>query len=173
MSIIKLFTIFLLLSAGSIGGGYALVSMLENYLIKNGLMDEREFYTTLSKAQSIPGPVAFTIALLVGKKFRGFPGALASGIAVILPPFVSILLLFLILDIFKNNIYLVKFLKGVYGALLGLIGGVLFKMIRNQGWSLYKVLLFGFAFFSILFHHEFLFFIFGIVIIINYFYIYK
>ncbi len=171
MSVGKLFVIFLMLSSGSIGGGYALVSMLENYLIKNGFMNEKEFYTTLSKAQSIPGPVAFTIALLIGKRYKGFLGAFASGTAVILPPFVSILLLFYILDVFKHNIYLIKFLKGVYGALLGLIGGVLFKMVRNQGWNPYKIILFIFTFFGILLHHELLFFIFGSVIIINYFFI--
>ncbi len=169
MSLIKLFTVFLMLSAGSIGGGYALVSMLENYLTKNNLVDEKEFYTTLSKAQSIPGPVAFTIALLIGKKFKGMPGAAVSGIAVVLPPFVSILLLFYILDVFKNNIYLVKFLKGVYGALLGLIGGVLYKMIKNQKWNPIKIGLFIIAFFTILTHHELLFLVFGGVIFINYF----
>ena len=170
MSLTKLFTVFLMLSAGSIGGGYALVSMLENYLTKNNLIDEREFYTTLSKAQSIPGPVAFTIALLIGKKFKGMPGAIVSGLAVILPPFVSILLLFYILDVFKNNLYLAKFLKGVYGALLGLIGGVLYKMIKNQKWNLMKIGLFIIAFFAILIHHELLFLVFGGVIFLNYFF---
>ncbi len=169
MSLAKLFTIFLMLSSGSIGGGYALVSMLENYLTKNKLMNEKEFYNTLSKAQSIPGPVAFTIALLIGKKYKGSLGAIVSGTAVILPPFVSILLLFYILDVFKNNPYLVKFLKGVYGALLGLIGGVLYKMIKNQKWNIYKLGLFVLAFFGILLYHDLLFFVFGGTILINYF----
>ncbi len=169
MSLAKLFAVFLMLSAGSIGGGYALVSMLENYLTKNKLMSEKEFYNTLSKAQSIPGPVAFTIALLIGKKYSGTFGAIISGTAVILPPFVSILLLFYILDVFKNNPYLVKFLKGVYGALLGLIGGVLYKMVKNQRWNIYKVGLLVFTFFGILLYHNLLFFVFGGAIFINYF----
>lgn len=169
MSIGKLFITFLMLSSASIGGGYALVSMLENYLTKNNLMDEREFYNTLSKAQSIPGPVAFTIALLIGQKFKGITGAIVSGIAVVLPPFVSILLLFYILDVFKNNIHLIKFLRGVYGALLGLIAGVLFKMIKNQKWHTHKIILFILAFFGILLHHNLLFFVFGGTILINYF----
>jgi chromate transporter len=131
-------------------------------------MTEKEFYTTLSKAQSIPGPVAFTIALLIGRKFKGLLGGFISGVAVVLPPFVSILLLFYILDVFKNNPHLVKFLKGIYGALIGLVGGVLYKMVKNQKWNIYKIVLLIFAFFSIILRHTLLFYIFGSVIIINY-----
>ena len=60
-------------------------------------------------------------------------------------------------------------MKGVYGALIGLVGGVLYKMIRNQKWNIYKIILIGFAFFSLIWHHELLFYVFGIVVIINYF----
>lgn len=173
MSLLKLFFLFFILSSTSIGGGYALVSMLEIYLLKRDIMTEKEFYTILSKAQSIPGPVAFTIALLIGKRLNGLSGGIISGIAVIIPPFISILLLFYILDLFKNNPWLIKFLKGIYGALIGLVGGVLYKMIKNQKWNPYKIGLFLLAFFGIILKHDLLFPIFGLIIIINYFLISK
>ncbi len=135
----SIFATFFRISLLTIGGGYAMVPVLANGVEKKQWMDKDEFYTLLAKAQSIPGSVAFNLSVLVGGKIAGLKGSLAGGIGVILPPFFAIVLIGAILSTFSNSPFIVGFLKGAYGAVMGLIGGVLYKMISSKKWNLLEI----------------------------------
>nr|WP_101510455.1 chromate transporter [Thermotoga sp. KOL6] len=137
----KLFFLFLRISALTIGGGYAMIPVMKWELEKSGLLTEREFFRIVGTAQVIPGPIAFNTAVLVGRRLSGLPGAVASGTAVILPPFFAIILVAEILRSLSGNVYVQGFLKGAYVAIVGLVGSVLFRLVRNQRWNFLRITL--------------------------------
>jgi len=138
---IKLFLTFFRISALTIGGGYAMIPVIEKNLEKMNWMQPEDFYTLLTIAQSLPGPVAFNISWLVGKKLKGMPGAIIAAFAVMIPPFFTILIASSLIMKYRDNTYVQGFLKGAYGALIGMVGGIMYKLIRNQKWDIYKVIL--------------------------------
>lgn len=142
---LKLFLTFFKISALTIGGGYAMVPVIQKNLEKKGWMSNEDFYTLLTIAQALPGPIAFNISWLTGKKLNGFKGALFASLGVMIPPFFAIVLASSIIMKYQDNIYLQRFLRGAYGALLGMISGLVYKLYKNQSWNLYKIMLIIFS----------------------------
>ncbi len=138
---LMIFTTFFKVSALTIGGGYAMVPVLIRHLEKKGWVNQKEFYNLLAKAQSIPGPIAFNLSIMIGKKVGGFRGSVAGAIGVIIPPFFTIMLIGAFLTRFSNSVLIKGFLKGAFGAILGLIGGVLYKMIQTKKWNYLEILI--------------------------------
>lgn len=90
----ELFIVFFKLGAVTIGGGVAMLPLLQDILIKEKKwFTEEEFLDTVAVTQSLPGVIAINIATYVGYKKRGFLGSLVSTIGVALPSFVLILLM--------------------------------------------------------------------------------
>jgi len=141
--VVRLFFLFLRISTLTIGGGYAMIPVMKWELEKSGLLTEKEFFRIVSTAQVIPGPIAFNTAILVGRKLSGLPGAVASGVAVVLPPFFAIVAVTEIIRSFSGVSYVRSFLRGAYVAIVGLVGSVLFRLVKNQRWDLYRFSLVG------------------------------
>ncbi|MDK2786733.1 MAG: chromate transporter [Thermotoga sp.] len=139
--VVRLFFLFLRISTLTIGGGYAMIPVMKWELEKSGLLTEKEFFRIVSTAQVIPGPIAFNTAILVGRKLSGLPGAVASGVAVVLPPFFAIVAVAEIIRSFSGISYVRSFLRGAYVAIVGLVGSVLFRLVKNQRWDLYRIFL--------------------------------
>ncbi len=164
---IRLFNIFITffeVSLFTIGGGYAMVPVLAKRLEKKGWMDRNEFYDLLAKSQSIPGPVAFNLSLMTGKRVGGFWGGVVGAIGVIIPPFFAIVLIGALLSKFSNSHIVIGFLKGAYGAILGLIGGVLYKMIRSRKWNYFEIMLMIVGAFLIIMKSDYVIFIFLLIV---------
>ena len=125
---IKLFWIFFKISSITLGGGYAMVPVYRDYVVKKySLMKDDEFLTLLAQAQSVPGPIAVNTSILIGKKIANIPGAIISSVSVIIPPFVVIL----IVSIFFQNIVKYTVVKYfLHGVNIG-ITAVLIKMVYD------------------------------------------
>ncbi len=169
---IRLFDIFITffeVSLFTIGGGYAMVPVLAKRLEKKGWMDKNGFYDLLARSQSIPGPVAFNLSLMIGKEIRGFFGGFVGTVGVIIPPFFAIILIGALLSKFSNSSIVIGFLKGAYGAILGLIGGVLYKMMRTRKWNYFEIMMMVIGTFLIVMRSDYVIVIFLFVIIGVYF----
>ncbi|WP_448523291.1 chromate transporter [Pseudothermotoga sp.] len=140
---LKAFGVFLKISALTLGGGYAMVPVMQWEAEKLGWMKKEEFLNLLSVAQSIPGPIAFNTAMLVGKKVAGVFGAIFSGVAIALPPFFAIVAVAGLLRPFLHNIYVRAFLLGVYAAVAGLVLNVLLSLLKRQRWALLRTVIVG------------------------------
>ncbi len=116
-----------------------MVPVLAKNLEKKGWMDKKEFYTLLARSQSIPGSIAFNLSILIGKKVAGWKGSFAGAMGVMIPPFFAIVLVGSLLDRFSQSAVVIGFLKGAYGAIMGLIGGVLYKMIASRKWNVFEM----------------------------------
>jgi chromate transporter len=141
--IFEIFYIFFTTSLFALGGGYAMVPVFQKKFSK--YIDEDEFLKILSFAQSIPGPIAVNLAILLGEELLGFLGAFIAVIAVILPPVGAIVLLGSLVNSYSHNVYLKAFFKGVFGSVIGLILGVLYSLIKRQKWNSFKIFIIAFS----------------------------
>lgn len=135
---LKVFWVFLKISSLTLGGGYAMVPVMQWEVERLGWMKKEEFLILLSAAQSMPGPIAFNTAVLVGKRVAGVLGAILSGVAIALPPFFAIVAVASALKPFLNSTYVRAFLLGVYAAVVGLVFNVLLGLVKRQRWGILK-----------------------------------
>ena len=84
--IIKLFLIFLKIGFFAYGGGWGVLSIIRDEIVRvHGVLSMTDFLNMISIAQLTPGPIAVNVATYTGFKLDGFFGALSSTIGVILP----------------------------------------------------------------------------------------
>lgn len=116
-----------------------MVPVMETALRKRGWTTEEEFYDLFAAAQSFPGPLAFTTALVVGRKLRGGAGAIAGGFGVLLPPFASIVLVGALIGQFGNLPAVRAFLDGAGATVPGLVAAMIYKMAKNRSWKALRI----------------------------------
>ena len=100
-SLLDLFLCFAKIGLFTFGGGYAMISIIENNCVEHKKWithDEMMNITVI--AESTPGPIAINCATFTGYKKAGFLGAAAATLGIILPSFMIIFLISLYLDNF-------------------------------------------------------------------------
>ncbi|SHH37877.1 chromate transporter [Thermosipho atlanticus DSM 15807] len=159
----EFFFIFFTTSLFTLGGGYAMVPVFQKRFSK--YIEEEEFIKILSVAQSMPGPIAVNIAIMLGEFIYGFWGALLAVLGVIIPPIGAIVLFGSFVNKYSDNVYLSGFFKGVYGAIIGLIFGVFYAIVKRQKWKLLKSIILIISVIVAIFFKNFIVFIFLILVI--------
>ncbi len=148
----KLFLIFLEIGTFTIGGGFAMIPLLERIAItKKKWMSEEEMAECVAISQTMPGVIAVNMATYVGNKRMGFPGALASTVGVILPSFIIIMVVAHILGYISDNPYLEGALMGVKAGLCGLIVATTYRMAKRNLRSIFGWIMAVASFISIAF----------------------
>ena len=100
---IKSFLIFTRIGAFTIGGGYAMVPLIENELVdKKKWISREDFLDLMALAQTVPGIFAVNIAIFIGYKLRKFWGAFWMALGTILPSFIIMLAIALFFQQFKH-----------------------------------------------------------------------
>ncbi len=143
MRYFRIFWVFFKVSALTPGGGYAMVPIFQVRLEKEKLLSEKAFLQSLGLAQCLPGPIAFNVSRLCGQQIAGGWGSFAATLGVVIPPFFSVILVSLVLNWLQQAVWLEPFLSGVYGAALGLVGGMVYKVYRSQKWPPWKLAIVG------------------------------
>lgn len=93
MTLLDLFLTFFRIAFCVLGGGFAIVPMVEHeFVAKRKTMTDEEFADLLAVVQSVPGLMAANSAVYIGMRFRGVAGAAAALAGVALPSIVAILL---------------------------------------------------------------------------------
>lgn len=75
------------------GGGYAMISLIQNELLAHGWLSMEEFINIIAIAEMTPGPIAINSGSYVGLKIAGLPGSIIATTAVVIPSFFLVLLL--------------------------------------------------------------------------------
>ena len=90
---IKSFLIFSRIGLFTIGGGYAMVPLIEADLVdKRKWISREDFLDLMALSQTVPGIFAVNIAIFIGYKLRGFWGAFWMALGTVLPSFAIMLL---------------------------------------------------------------------------------
>lgn len=136
----QLFGIFFKIGAFTIGGGYAMVPIIEDEIVtKRKWISKEDFVDLLAIAQSAPGILAVNISIFIGYKLKGVQGAVVSTLGTVLPSFLIILLIAMFFQSFKNNIYVEKMFKAIRPAVVALIAAPTFSMAKTAKISKYTI----------------------------------
>lgn len=120
--ILTLFLTFAKIGLFTFGGGYAMISIIENICVeqKKWITHDEMMEVTVI-AESTPGPIAINCATYVGYRKRGMWGAIAATLGVVLPAFFIILLLMILLRKMLGNKYVQAILRGLKPCVAGII----------------------------------------------------
>lgn len=129
---IKSFLIFTRIGMFTIGGGYAMVPLIEDELVdKRKWITREDFLDLMALAQTVPGIFAVNIAIFIGYKLRKFWGAFWMALGTILPSFLVILAIALFFQQFKQYPAVESVFKGIRPAVVALIAAPTFKMAKS------------------------------------------
>ena len=137
-SLFKLFTTFFRIGLFTFGGGYAMIPLIESDIVgRNRWVKKEEFVDLLAVAQSAPGVFAVNMAVFVGYKLRGVPGALAAAFGCVLPSVMIILLIALFFRQFRHIEVVNNVFKGIRPVVVALIAVPVFNVAKSAkvGWS--------------------------------------
>jgi len=147
-AVLELFSIFFYVAIFTVGGGIAMVPVLERVLVeKKKYLDEKEFREVFSIAQVLPGSLMINMATFTGYKIIGFWGSLFSCIAIMIPPLVIITIISIFYDKFIQFDLIKKLMLGILAGVVGEVAGITLKMFRKTKFDTFKraLLLFSFA----------------------------
>ena len=131
--LLDLFLTFAKIGLFTFGGGYALVSMIENTCVeRKAWLTHDEMMTVTVIAESTPGPIAINCATYVGYKQKGMVGAIVATIGMVLPSFIIILLVSMVFDNFLEITWIASAFKGIRIAVGIIILDAGIKMIRKM-----------------------------------------
>ena len=131
--LLTLFLTFAKIGLFTFGGGYAMLSMIEHVCVSQKQWITHEDLVNVTViAESTPGPIAINCATFVGYRQKGFAGAVAATLGVILPSFVIIYLISLFLDRFLEIAWVASAFKGIRVAVGILIVDVAVRMIKKM-----------------------------------------
>ena len=139
-SLLGMFFTFAKIGLFTLGGGYAMVPIMEKEIVdRKGWLTHEEFMDILIVAQSTPGLFAINMASHIGNKARGVLGGVIGSLGVALPSIVVILLIAMFFRTFKDNIYIEKIFMGIRPAVVALIAAPCFSMARTAKISIYNL----------------------------------
>lgn len=117
-----IFWIFFKIGAFTFGGGLAMLPLIQKEVVdKQQWVSEPEILDIFAISQSVPGVIAINSAIFIGKRVSGLKGAVAAALGVILPSFISIILVITILMGLKGNKVVAKVFTGIRSASAALI----------------------------------------------------
>ena len=128
----ELFLSFLKIGAFTVGGGMAMVPLMENEIVtRHGWLTKEEFLDIFAVAQASPGVMAVNMASHIGHKISGMRGALLASVANILPSLVCILAIAFFFRAFQENHWVEAAFKGIRPAVVALIALPVFTIMRS------------------------------------------
>ncbi|MBR3928046.1 MAG: chromate transporter [Clostridia bacterium] len=128
-----LFLVFAKIGLFTFGGGYAMISVIENNCVeKKKWITHDEMMDVTVMAESTPGPIAINMATYVGFKQAGMAGAVSATVGIVLPSFLIILLLSGIADALPAYPLVQNLFRGIRTAVPILILDAGFNMVRKM-----------------------------------------
>ena len=144
----KLFYTFFQIGLFSVGGGYAVIPMIQEYVAeKNAWISVKAFTDMITISQMTPGPIAVNTSTFTGLQIAGLPGAIVATLGCVLP---GICISTALCDFFlrrQKSEYTSAVLQGLKSASAGLIasaaatillltftGQSSFKALRTPDW---------------------------------------
>ena len=126
---LQLFYEFFKLGLFTIGGGMAMVPLIQDIVVdKKGWMSEEEAVDCIAISQGLPGVIAINMATYIGRQKKGMLGSVCATTGVILPSFIVIILIVELLQGLGESTYVTGALTGIKAAATGLIAYSAYKV---------------------------------------------
>ena len=146
-----LFLTFAKIGIFTFGGGYAMISIIENTCVerKKWITHDEMMQMTVI-AESTPGPIAINCATYVGYKQAGTLGSIVATAAMVLPSFVIIYLISSVLDNFLEITLIANAFRGIKIGVGVLILNVALTMLKKMPKKPFPRIIAGCAFAAML-----------------------
>lgn len=132
MIYLELFWTFFIIGMFTIGGGYAMLSLIQSQVVtEHGWITDTMFTDIVAISQMTPGPIGINSATYIGyevlantgaSEFMCVLGSFTATFAVVLPSFIIVLAICKVYDRFKEHYLFKGVMTGLKPAVLGLIG---------------------------------------------------
>ncbi|QBQ42901.1 chromate transporter [Sphingobacterium psychroaquaticum] len=154
MIFIKLFWTFIKIGTFGFGGGYAMLSMIQEEVVtRNGWMTNQEFTDLIAISQMTPGPIGINTSTYAGYNALanlGYPqlvcilGALMTTIALCLPSFIMISVISYFFIKFRSNSFFSHAMLGIRPLSVSLIALAALSLVSEESFIDYvSVILFA------------------------------
>lgn len=128
----KLFSSTFSLSAFTLGGGYVIVPLMRKKFVDElHWLEEKEMLDLTAIAQSSPGALAVNASILIGYRIAGVLGAIITILGTVLPPLITISLISLCYDAFRESVIAEALMFGMQAAVAAVIVDVVISMGQN------------------------------------------
>lgn len=128
----ELFTTFFVIGMFTIGGGYAMLSLIQNEVVNvHGWITDGTFTDIVAISQMTPGPIGINSATYIGyevlhssgaSEFLCVLGSFTATFAVVLPSFIIVLALCKVYEKWREHYMFQGVMKGLKPAVIGLVG---------------------------------------------------
>ena len=136
---------FFVIGAFTIGGGYAMLSLIQNQVVvEHAWISEATFTDIVAVSQMTPGPVGINSATYVGydvlfnatgSQLLGVCGSLTATLALMIPSFIIMLLIVKFYLKFKSSRLYAGTMDWLKPCVAGLIGAAAVILILKTSWS--------------------------------------
>ena len=123
MVYLQLFLSYLKIGFFGFGGGYAMLSLIQNEIVvQNQWLTNAEFTDIVAISQMTPGPIAINSATYIGYSIAGFWGSVVATIAVCLPALTLMILITKFFLMLQSNRYVKAAMSGMRIIIISMIG---------------------------------------------------
>ena len=129
-----LFSTFFKIGMFTLGGGYAMIPIIEAEVVdKHKWVTKEDFLDLIAIAQSCPGVFAANISIFIGYRLKKVRGAILSCLGTCLPSFLIILLIAMFFHRFQDNPVVASIFRGIRPAVVALIAVPTFNLAKSAG----------------------------------------
>lgn len=127
-----LFIIFFKIGTFTIGGGYAMIPLIEKEVVdKKEWLTKEDFLDMLALAQSAPGPIAVDVAVFVGYRVAGVLGSIFAVLGAVLTAFAILLVIAMYFVGVQDNVIVERIFKGLRPAVVALIASPVIRLSKS------------------------------------------
>lgn len=146
-ALLNLFISFFKIGLFSFGGGYAMIPMIKTEVVQiNSWLTNSEFIDMIAVSQMTPGPIAINLATYIGFQVNGPLGAVVSTLAVILPSFIIMTIIYLLVSKLKGSKYMDWFFTGLRPVIAGLIVSAILMVLPSSIVDIKTFIIFALSF---------------------------
>ena len=132
MIYLELLAGFLKVGLFAFGGAYGAIPLIRDVVLSYGWIGDEMLTYMIAVSESTPGPIMVNLATYVGSSQAGFLGALIATSAVVLPSFITILVIMVLLKKILKNPWVQAVLRGLKPCVIGIILATGAYMILNH-----------------------------------------
>ena len=154
----ELFRTFFVIGMFTIGGGYAMLSLIQNQVVTvHGWIDEGTFTDIVAISQMTPGPIGINSATYLGydvlantgaSEFMCVLGSFTATFAVVLPSFIIVLAICKAYEKLRDHYLFQGVMTGLRPVVLGLVGTAALGLATPENfidWKSYMICIAAFA----------------------------
>lgn len=140
MIYLELFYTFFIIGAFTFGGGYAMLSLIQNeVVVEHEWISAQQFTEIVAISQMTPGPIGINSATYIGYSVTGNVfGSLLATTAVMLPSFIIVLTICKLYNKFKENNHVAHLMTLLKPMVIGMIAAAASILVTKENffnWS--------------------------------------